>query len=91
MSDMGNTNTSPDMVQLSSVIRVITNNANCFKNEKALANIVAEINSLTKYDLKPVADNITNNNTTVNVIAEDDKVRDFLIGLKSSLGKGKRW
>ena len=27
------TNKSPDMVQLSSVIRVITNNANCFKSE----------------------------------------------------------
>ena len=84
------TNISPDMVQLASVLRVITNNANCFKNEKALAQIVGNMNSLQKYDLKPVADNITNNNTTINVIAEDDKVRDFLIGLKSSLNKGKR-
>lgn len=90
MSDT-DTNKSPDMVQLSSVIRVITNNAKCFKSEKELALLISNINGLQKYDLKPLPDNITNNNTTVNVIAEDDKVRDFLVGLKSSLDKGRKW
>ena len=81
---------SPDMVIYDDVISVISNYPNCFKGEKEMAQILRCISNLEKYDLHPVADNITNNHTTVNVIAEDSKVRDFLIGLKSSLEDGKR-
>lgn len=78
-------NSSPDMVRYSDVIGVLTSYPKAFKDENALANIIYKISCLTKYDLKPVADNVTNNNTTVNVIAEEDKVRDFMAGLRNSL------
>ena len=48
-----------------------------------MATILRQISSLKKYDLKPVADNITNNNTTVNVIAEESKVRDLIASIKN--------
>lgn len=40
------------------------------------------ISSLPKYDLKTASDNITNNNTTINVIAEESKVRDLIASIK---------
>lgn len=60
---MAETNTSPDMVRLSSVISVLTNNEKCFTSTKHMAKVMNEINKLTKYDLKPVAD--TNYNTVM--------------------------
>lgn len=75
-------NSSPDMVRFASVLQVITNRPNAFKNEKSMADIVRELNSLQKYDYNPVADTITNNNTTINVIAEESKVRDLIASIK---------
>ena len=80
-------NTSPDVVKFEDVLYVITDSAKCFKSEKELGYLLARIKSLKKYDLKPVADTITE--TTVNVIAEDSKVRDFLVGIRNSLEKGR--
>lgn len=45
-----------------------------------MAQILRCISNLPKYDLKPVADNITN--TTINVIAEESKVRDLIASIK---------
>ena len=75
-------NSSPDMVRFASVLQVITNRPNAFKNEKSMADIVRDLNSLQKYDYHPVADTITNNNTTINVIAEESKVRDLIASIK---------
>ena len=50
-----------------------------------MAEMIAALNGLPKYDLKPVADNITNNNTTVNLIAESGKVRELINKMKDRL------
>lgn len=73
---------SPDMVVYDEVITVITNNPKAFASGKDMAQILRYINNLPKYDLKHVSDNITNNNTTVNVIAEESKVRDLIASIK---------
>lgn len=77
-----NNNPSPDMVKYDDVIQIITNYPKCFTSEKDMAQILRCISSLTKYDLNPVSDNITNNNTTINVIAEESKVRDLIASIK---------
>ena len=76
------TNQSPDMVKYSDVISIISCNPKCFTNEKEMAQIIRLINNLQKYDLKPVADNITN--TTINVIAEKSKVRELVDAIKNN-------
>ena len=81
MSDK-DTYTSPDMVKFSQVINIISTRGSSFKDEKKLAEMIAAINGLPKYDLKPVADNITNNNTTVNLIAESGKVKELIDKMK---------
>lgn len=73
---------SPDMVEYDEVIAVIANYPKAFASEKDMAQILRCISNLPKYDLKPVADNITNNNTTINVIAEESKVRDLIASIK---------
>lgn len=78
-------NPSPDMVKYDDVIQVITNYPKCFTSEKDMAQILRCISSLTKYDLKPVSDNITNNNTTVNVIAEKGKVKELVDTIRENL------
>ena len=82
-------NSSPDMVRFASVLQVITNRPSAFKNEKSMADIVRDLNSLQKYDYHPVADTITNNNTTINVIAEESKVRDLIASIKER--SKQRW
>ncbi len=77
---------SPDMVKFDEVISIITNNPRAFKSEKELAGILRHLNSLQKYDLKPIADNITNNNTTFNVIAEKGKVKELVDTIKDNVG-----
>lgn len=77
-------NTSPDMVKFSDVINILTNDSKYYKSEKEMAILIRQISSLPKYDYKTVSDNITNNNTTVNVIAETSKVREFLMDLKAN-------
>lgn len=47
-----------------------------------MAQILRCISNLPKYDLKPVSDNITNNNISINVIAEESKVRDLIASIK---------
>lgn len=79
------TNTSPDMVKFSQVIHIISMRGSSFKDEKKLAEMVAALNGLPKYDLNPVADNITNNYTTVNLIAESGKVRELINKMKDKL------
>ena len=76
-------NTSPDMVRFTDVLRVLTTNANAFKNEKDMARVMTQIIGLQKYDLKPVADNISN--TTVNLIAESGKVRELIEKMKDRM------
>lgn len=78
-------NPSPDMVKYDDVIQIITNYPKCFTSEKDMAQILRCISSLTKYDLKPVSDNITNNNTTVNVIAEKGKVKELVDTIRQNL------
>lgn len=73
---------SPDMVEYDEVIAVIANYPKAFASEKDMAQILRCISNLPKYDLKSVADNITNNNTTINVIAEESKVRDLIASIK---------
>ena len=78
------TNNSPDMVKLSAVLEVITARPKSFKSENALAEMIRAVNNLRKYDLNPVSDTI--NNTTVNVIAENSKMREFFENVKEKLG-----
>ena len=78
-------NPSPDMVKYDDVIQIITNYPKCFTSEKDMAQILRCISSLTKYDLNPVSDNITNNNTTVNVIAEKGKVKELVDTIRNNL------
>lgn len=82
---MAETYTSPDMVQLSSVIRVITNNEKCFTSTKHMAKVINEINNITKYDLKPVAD--TNYNTTINLVDGRSEVRHLIDKIKESVSQ----
>ena len=74
--------TSPDLVRYDDVISVIAGYPQYFKDEKGMAVIIRNISSLQKYDYHPVADTITNNNTTINVIAEESKVRDLIASIK---------
>ena len=78
-----NKNTSPDMVRFDQVIGVIESCPECFANVKKMATVVRLLNNLQKYDLKPVADNITNNNITI--VAENSKVRQMIEDLKEKL------
>lgn len=80
--EMNTKHQSPDMIRYDAVIDVIANNPKAFVSEKEMAQILRCISSLPKYDLKPVADNITNNNTTINLIAEESKVRDLIASIK---------
>ena len=79
---MNSKHQSPDMVVYDEVIAVIACNPKAFVSEKEMALILRYISNLPKYDLKPVSDNITNNNTTINVIAEESKVRDLIASIK---------
>ena len=79
---MNSKHQSPDMVVYDEVIAVIANNPKCFVSEEKMASVLRQIGALSKYDLKPVSDNITNNTTTVNVIAEESKVRDLISSIK---------
>lgn len=65
---------------------VITCNPHCFKDEKRMAHIVMLLNNLAKYDLKPVADNITN--TNINIVAEKGKVKELTNKIRASVGDG---
>lgn len=76
-------NTSPDMVRFDEVIHVIEECPECFASVKKMATVVRLLNNLQKYDLKPVADNITNNNITI--VAENSKVRQMIEDLKEKL------
>ena len=78
-------NQSPDMVKFSSVLSVITDNPTAFKSEGEMARILRQINCLQKYDLKPVADNITNNNITVNLVTEHPKVKQLIEKIKDNI------
>ena len=80
---MNETNNSPDMVKYASVISAITEDANCFKSEKDMAKVIRKINSLTKYDLKPVAD--TNNYTTINLVDGRGDVRKLIDKIKQNV------
>lgn len=80
-----NNNPSPDMVKYDDVIQIITNYPKCFTSEKDMAQILRCISSLTKYDLNPVSDNITNNNTTINVIAEKGKVKELVDTIRQNI------
>ena len=80
---MNETNTSPDMVRFTSVISVITENANCFKSEKDMAKVIRAINALTKYDLKPIPD--TNYNTTINLVDGRSEVRHLIDKIKQNV------
>lgn len=82
---MTETNTSPDMVMLSSVINVITNNEKRFNSTKDMAKVINDINSLTKYDLKPVAD--TNYNTTINLVDGRSQVRHLIDKIKEGVSQ----
>ena len=78
-------NPSPDMVKYDDVIQIITNYPKCFTSEKDMAQILRCISSLKKYDLNPVSDNITNNNTTINVIAEKGKVKQLVDTIRQNV------
>ena len=80
---MAETNTSPDMVRLSSVIGVLTNNEKCFTDTKRMAKVMNEILDLPKYDLKPVSD--TNYNTTINLVDGRSEVRHLIDKIKESV------
>lgn len=77
-----NNNKSPDMIKYDDVVSVITSYPKCFKDHDGMATILRHICSLEKFDVHPVSDTITNNNTTVNVIAETTKVREFIDDLR---------
>ena len=77
---------SPDMVKYDEVISIIANNPKCFASEEKMASILRQISNLRKHDLKPIADNITNNNTTFNVIAEKGKVKELVDTIKDNVG-----
>lgn len=51
-----------------------------------MAHIVMLLNNLAKYDLKPVADNITN--TNINIVAEKGKVKELTNKIRASVGDG---
>lgn len=76
---------SPDMVKFADVLNVITIYGKSFKSEKDLADFIRAMNDIKKYDLHPVADNITNNNTTVNLIAESPKVKQLIEKIKENI------
>lgn len=76
---------SPDMVEYDEVIAVIANYPKAFVSEKEMAQILRCISSLPKYDLKPVADNITNNNTNVYLVAESAKVKQLIDKIKENM------
>ncbi len=82
---MDETNTSPDMIKLSSVISVITNNEKRFNSTKDMAKVINDINSLTKYDLNPVAD--TNYNTTINLVDGRSEVRHLIDKIKEGMSQ----
>ena len=82
---MDETNTSPDMIKYSSVITVITNNENRFNSTKDMAKVINDINFLTKYDLKPVAD--TNYNTTIKLVDGRSKVRRLIDKIKEGVSQ----
>ena len=82
---MAETNTSPDMIEYSSVITVITNNEKRFNSTKDMAKVINDINSLTKYDLKPVAD--TNYNTTINLVDGRSEVRHLIDKIKEGVSQ----
>jgi len=76
---------SPDMVKFDEVISVIASYPKAFASEKDMAQIIRCISGLTKYDLKPVADNITNNNTNVYLVAESTKVKQLIDKIKENM------
>ncbi len=76
---------SPDMVKFADVLQVIAIYGKSFKSEKDLAEFIRVMNNIKKYDLHPVADNITNNNTTVNLIAESPKVKQLIEKIKDNI------
>lgn len=76
---------SPDMVEYDEVIAVIANYPKAFVSEKEMAQILRCISSLPKYDLKPVSDNITNNNTNVYLVAESPKVKQLIDKIKENM------
>ena len=76
---------SPDMVRFDEVISVITENSKSFRDEKGMAQIIGMINSLKKYDLHSTPDNITNNNTTINLVAESPKVKQLIEKIKENV------
>lgn len=78
-------NPSPDMVKYDDVIRIITDYPKAFSSEKDMAQVIRCISNLPKYDLKPVADNITNNNTTINLVAESQKVKQLIKKIKENI------
>jgi len=80
---MNSANPTPDMVKYAEVVGVITTCAAVFKNEKEMAKLLQMINNLSRYDLKPVPDNISN--TTVNLIAESGKVRELIEKMKDKM------
>ncbi len=80
-----NKNSSPDMVRYDAVINIITNYPKAFASEKDMAQILRCISSLPKYDLKPIADNITNNNTTINLVAESPKVKQLIEKIRENI------
>ncbi len=80
-----NKNSSPDMVRYDAVIDIIANNPKAFASEKDMAQILRCISNLPKYDLKPIADNITNNNTTINLVAESPKVKQLIEKIRENI------
>ncbi len=76
---------SPDMVKYDEVIAIIANYPKAFASEKDMAQILRCISSLPKYDLKPNADNITNNNTTINLVAESPKVKQLIEKIRENI------
>lgn len=76
---------SPDMVEYDEVIAIIANYPKAFVSEKEMAQILRCISSLPKYDLKPVSDNITNNNTNVYLVAESPKVKQLIDKIKENM------
>lgn len=83
MTDM---NKSPDMIIYDEVIRVLSNNPRAFASERDLARVLSQINSLQKYDLHSVPDNIDNNYTTINIVTDKDSVRELISKIKANVG-----
>ncbi len=73
------------MVRYDAVIDIIANSPKAFASEKEMAQILRCISSLPKYDLKPIADNITNNNTTINLVAESPKVKQLIEKIRENV------